>query len=110
MNFKSKFYEKLLKLDPSSKVKINPTDTQRSIRAYEVKKFTKKSLVDWYKNTKSNFKKNDFIKIYLDCPRVTLLNRIDKRTNKMLKVGGIEEVKKIKNIKVPRSNLSLIHI
>ena len=36
-----KFYEKLLELDPSSKGKINPTDTQRSIRAYEVKKFTK---------------------------------------------------------------------
>ena len=37
-----KFYEKLLKLDPPLKGKINPTDSQRSIRAYEVKKFTKK--------------------------------------------------------------------
>ena len=50
-----KFYEKLLKLDPSSKGKINPTDSQRSIRAYEVKKFTKKSLFEWFKNTKSDF-------------------------------------------------------
>ena len=39
-----KFYEKLLKLDPPLKGKINPTDSQRSIRAYEVKKFTKISL------------------------------------------------------------------
>ena len=39
-----KFYQKLLKLDPKSKDKINPTDAQRSIRAYEVRKFTKKSL------------------------------------------------------------------
>ena len=61
-----KFYEKLLKLDPSSRGKINPTDTQRCIRAYEVKKFTKKSLREWFKNTKSNFIKNDFFKIYID--------------------------------------------
>ena len=29
-----KFYQKLIKLDPGSKENINPTDTQRSIRAY----------------------------------------------------------------------------
>ena len=46
-----KFYQKLTKLDPNSKDKINPTDTQRSIRAYEVKQFTKKSLHDWIQNT-----------------------------------------------------------
>ena len=36
-----KFYQKLIKLDPNSKEKINPTDTQRSIRAYEVKHLLK---------------------------------------------------------------------
>ena len=45
------FYRKLLNLDPKSKNKINSTDTQRSIRAYEVKKFTNISLYDWFKNT-----------------------------------------------------------
>ena len=64
-----KFYQKLIKLDPKSKDKINPTDTQRSIRAYEVKQFTKKSLKDWFQNTKSYFKKDDFFKIYIDYPR-----------------------------------------
>jgi tRNA dimethylallyltransferase len=44
-----KFYQKLLKLDPSYKKNINPTDAQRSIRAYEVKLFTKKSLHEWFK-------------------------------------------------------------
>ena len=38
------FYEKLLKLDPLVKNNIELSDTQRSIRAYEVKKFTKKSI------------------------------------------------------------------
>ena len=40
----SKFYEKLLKFDPLVKNNIEPFDTQRSIRAFEVKKFTKKVL------------------------------------------------------------------
>ena len=57
-----KFYEKLIKLDPLIKEKINPTDVQRSIRAYEVKVYTKKSLIEWFKNTKSNFTEDDFFK------------------------------------------------
>ena len=41
-----KFYENLLKLDPLIKNKIKPYDTQRSVRAYEVKRFTKKSIFE----------------------------------------------------------------
>jgi len=40
-----KFYSKLIKLDPLVKNKINPLDTQRVIRAYEVKSFTKTSFL-----------------------------------------------------------------
>ena len=61
-----KFYKKLLKLDPKVKSKFDPNDTQRSIRAYEVKQFTNKSLHDWFQNTKSYFKKDDFFKIECD--------------------------------------------
>ena len=53
----------------NSKEKISKTDAQRSIRAYEVKQFTKKSLHDWFQNTKSYFDKDDFYKIYIDYPR-----------------------------------------
>ncbi len=95
-----KFYEKLLKLDPSSKGKINPTDTQRSIRAYEVKKFTKKSLHEWFKNTKSNFLDDNFIKVYIDYPRTELIERINQRTEKMIKHGAIKEVKRFLKLKL----------
>ena len=37
-----KFYEKLLELDPKVKNRINPKDSQRIQRAYEVKLETKK--------------------------------------------------------------------
>ena len=95
-----KFYQKLIKLDPNSKEKINPTDAQRSIRAYEVKQFTKKSLHDWFQNTKSHFEKDDFLKIYIDYPREELVQRIGKRAEKMIKLGAIQEVKKFIKLKV----------
>ena len=95
-----KFYQKLIKLDPNSKEKINSTDTQRSIRAYEVKQHTKKSLHDWFKNTKSYFEKEDFYKIYIDYPREELIQRIGKRTEQMIKIGAINEVKRFVKLKV----------
>ena len=99
------FYRKLVKIDPKIKEFVNSNDTQRSIRAYEVKIFTKKSLIEWYKNTKSLFPKDVFIKIYIDCPRELLLNRIKIRAEKMLP-KGIKEVKKLKKISVPKNNSS----
>ena len=95
-----KFYQKLIKLDPNSKEKINSTDTQRSIRAYEVKQYTKKSLHDWFKSTKSYFEKEDFYKIYMDYPREELIQRIGKRTEQMIKIGAINEVKRFIKLKV----------
>ena len=95
-----KFYEKLLKLDPPLKGKINPTDSQRSIRAYEVKKFTKKSLYEWFKNTKSNFLEADFLKVYIDYPRQELIGRINIRTKEMIESGAIKEVKNFIKLKV----------
>ena len=55
---------------------IKPTDVQRSIRAYEVKLYTKKSLHEWFKNTKSYFKNDEFFKIYISYPRQDLVKRI----------------------------------
>ena len=95
-----KFYQKLLKLDLISKNKINPTDAQRTIRAYEVKKFTKKSLHNWFKDTKSFFEEEDFFKIYIDFPREELIERISKRTKLMMKLGAINEVKKFIKLKI----------
>jgi tRNA dimethylallyltransferase len=95
-----KFYQKLIMLDPYSKERIHPTDTQRSIRAYEVKHFTKKSLHDWFKNTKSYFDQDDFFKIYIDYPREELIQRISKRAKQMIEMGAVNEVKRFFKLKV----------
>ena len=99
-----KFFSKLIKIDPQIRNYINSSDTQRAIRAYEVKLFTKKSLYDWIKNTKSNYEKKDFYKIIIDFPRKELLIRIRTRAQDMIKKGAIREVKRFIKYKVPKNN------
>jgi tRNA dimethylallyltransferase len=97
------FFSKLIKIDPLVKNRINPLDTQRSIRAYEVKKFTQKSIYEWFKKTESKYEKDDFYKIYLEFPRIELLKRISIRTEEMIKKGAIQEVKRFIKLKIPKS-------
>ena len=97
------FYKKLLKLDPLVKNKIERFDMQRSIRAYEVKKFTKKSIYEWYKLTKSDFKEFEIYKIFLNSPREKILKNISKRTKGMIKNNCIDEVKNFLKLKVDPS-------
>ena len=98
-----KFYEKLIKLDPVSKNKISSTDTQRSLRAYEVKKYTKKSIYDWAKKTKPLFTKYNIKKLFINTPKNQLLKNIELRTNSMIKNKCIEEVMKFKKKRLKKS-------
>ena len=98
-----KFFQKLLKIDPLIKDRINSLDVQRSLRAYEIKSFTKKSMINWFKNTKSDYARNDFFKISIDFPRKDLIERINKRSENMIKLGAILEVKKFIKLKVPKN-------
>ena len=101
-----KFYNKLLKLDPLIKNKIDKNDIQRSIRAYEIKYQTKKSIIEWFKKTKVFFSSDEFIKLYIDYPRESLINRINLRVEGMFKDGAIEEVRRFNKIKVKKENSS----
>ena len=98
-----KFYNALIKLDPKSKGRILPTDSQRIQRAYEVKLKTKKSLYEWFEKTKSDFLEFDIRKIFIEIPRDLLLNKISMRTEQMFKKKCINEVKKFNNLKVNKS-------
>jgi tRNA dimethylallyltransferase len=98
-----KFYKKLLKIDPTINKKIKATDVQRSIRAYEIKLFTKKSITEWYKSTKSQFKKKDFLKLYIDYPRSELIEKINLRTKQMLSMGAVSEVKKFLKLRISKN-------
>ena len=93
-------------MDPLVISKINPNDAHRSLRAYEVKKYTKISLYKWFEKTKKNFDENDFLKIYIDCPRDDLIKRINTRVNKMISLGAVNEVKKFRHLKIRKDKTS----
>ncbi len=99
-----KFFSKLKKIDPLIKNKIGKNDTQRSIRAYEIKYFTKKSLFKWFQNTKKNFLDAEFVKIYIDYPKEELIKKANLRVNKMFRIGAIMEVKKFNRLGIRKKN------
>ena len=97
-----KFYKKLLKIDPKIKGKFDQNDSQRTIRAFEIKSFTKVSMYDWFNKTTSEFRDSDFLKLYLSVDREELIKRINKRTLVMMKEGAIKEVKKFISLKIKK--------
>jgi tRNA dimethylallyltransferase len=97
-----KFYKALLRIDPMVKDKFDQNDTQRTIRAYEIKSFTKISMYEWLSKTKSKFKDEEFLKLYIEFKREDLIKRISLRTIKMVKEGAINEVKKFIKLKIKK--------
>ena len=96
------FYKKLLKIDPIAKDKFDSNDIQRTIRAFEIKSFTKISMYEWLSKTKSEFKHDEFLKLYIDFKREDLIKRISLRTVKMVKEGAINEVKNFIKSKIKK--------
>ena len=99
-----KFYKKLLTLDFKVKDKFDPNDSQRSIRAFEIKQYTKVSMYDWLEKTKPQFQNHEFLKLYIDFKREKLVERISIRTSKMIKEGAIEEVKRFIKLKIKKDH------
>ena len=97
-----KFYKKLLKIDPMVKDQFDPNDTQRSIRAFEIKLYTKISMYEWLKRTKPEFKENEFLKLFINFKREHLIERISQRVTTMIEEGAANEVKKFLNLKIKK--------
>ena len=97
-----KFYKELLRIDPMAKNKFDQNDTHRTIRAFEIKSFTKISMYEWLTKTKSEFKDEEFLKLYIDFKREDLIKRISLRSIKMIEEGAINEVKKFIKLKIKK--------
>ena len=101
-----KFYKKLLKIDPKIKNKFNPGDVQRSIRAFEIKTYTKVSMYDWFNKTKPIFKEDIFLKFYINFARQELIKRIEKRIKKMINKEAIQEVARFNKLRIKKDHSS----
>ena len=94
------FFNKLISLDPLAENFVKDTDSQRTIRAYEVKKFTNKSISLWIKETNKIFDDSIFRKIFIDPPKSLLHKKINSRVEKMFKIGAIKEVQNFVRINI----------
>lgn len=88
-------YARLVELDPQYAKSITKNDKQKIVRALEIMTLTHKkvSKLSWKGRRKpQNY---DFRCWFLHRPKDKLYERIDKRCEKMLKDGFIEEVKRL---------------
>jgi len=86
-------YEKLKKIDPASAEKIHPNNIRRVIRALEVYLKTGKPFSYYEEMTKKQKILYELLMFGITMKREDLYNRINKRVEKMIEKGLVEEVK-----------------
>lgn len=91
---KGSLYNYLKELDIETSEKIMPNDTRRIIRALEVCLKSNKSMSEIQKKLTKPLP-NEFIKIGLSRERKELYRMIEKRVDKMVENGLIEEVNQV---------------
>lgn len=86
-------YHKLKEIDPEAASKLNMQDSQRIIRAYEVKSFTGKSILEFQlKNSPPILKDFAVTTYYIKPERTVLYKMCEKRFLSITNNGGVKEV------------------
>lgn len=85
-------HEKLKRVDPIQASKIHPNNYRRVIRALEVFESTGKTMTERHK-TQNKTSKYDYVLIGLEMNRDKLYDRINRRVEKMVQDGLVEEVR-----------------
>ncbi len=85
-------HEKLAKIDPEAAARIHPNDLKRIIRALEVYRYTGVPISVHQKASRQTPPRYDYIVIGLTMDRDRLYERINRRVDKMLEEGLLDEV------------------
>ncbi len=91
----------LKRLDPETAERIPPRDTQKIIRAIEMRVLAGKSVAEIHRAGRSPLHGYDVRKIGLLPPRARLYSRIDARVGAMMKAGWPAEVQALIDNRVP---------
>lgn len=94
---KSYLYEQLKEKDARTAAAIDPRHTSRIIRALEVWELTGKSIVEQQQEHRFGDRPYDYIKIGLKTTREQLWEKIERRTEGMIRQGLVDEVKWLLN-------------
>lgn len=82
-------------LDSEAAARINPRDSQKIIRAIEMRLLTKKSVGEIHRRGRQALEDYEVKKIGLLPPRPALYARINARVEDMMQAGWIEEVRRL---------------
>ena len=95
------FRQSLATLDPESAARLNPGDTQRLIRAWEVATATGRPLGDWQQEAELPADAPRTAAILVMPPRLALQPVIARRFAAMVADGAVEEVRRLSALGVP---------
>lgn len=88
----ARFYEKLSLRDPVMAARLDPGNSQRLVRAWEVIEATGRSLAEWQADPREGGLDADSATLLLTPPRDALYANCDRRLELMLEAGALDEV------------------
>ena len=91
----------LNRLDREAAARIAPRDTQKIIRAIEMRILAGKAVGEIHRSGRSGLAGHTVTKIGLSPPRDRLYARIDARVNAMIAAGWVDEVRRLVEMGVP---------
>ena len=86
-------HARLAERDPATAARLEPGDTQRVIRAWEVLEATGEGLAAWWRRPAVPPAPWRFAQVRLDPPRAAVRAAIDARFVAMIEAGALEEVR-----------------
>ena len=95
------FHAALAARDPESASVLEPGDSQRLVRAWEVVVATGRSIALWQRDPPQGGLGGPLVRAVLEVPRETLYRRIDARFAAMFEGSGPEEVRALIDLGVP---------
>ncbi len=91
----SALYRRLTEVDPATHSRIHPNDRQRIIRALEVYQLTGKPMSQWQREHGFGDEPFDTLKIGLQRERAELYDLINRRCDRMIEEGLLDEVRQL---------------
>lgn len=100
-------YERLMAIDPEAAARIHENDTKRIIRAIEVYEHTRKTISEHVKESRQEPPPYRYVVFGLEWDREKLYSRIERRVDKMLEAGLVEEVRRLKEMGYDRGGTAM---
>lgn len=101
-------YERLAGIDPDSARLIHPNDARRIIRALEIYEQTGKTMTELKAMTRGLKDRYDIRIFGINAPRDVVYKNINKRVERMLASGAVDEVRRLKKRKLSRTAMAAL--